>query len=112
MCATILKPHDPDKTGGHGPLARFFRWFNEKFDAGQAKYERGARGVARNWKRSTVIYALIIVGMGLMFWRLPPGFLPEEDQSVLFAPSPGARRRDVGADGEGAGARSRSFSPR
>jgi multidrug efflux pump len=85
LCATILKPHDPDKTGGHGPLARFFRWFNEKFDAGQTKYERGARGVARNWKRSTVIYALILVSMGLMFWRLPPGFLPEEDQSVLFA---------------------------
>ena len=25
LCATILKPHDPDKTVDHGPLARFFR---------------------------------------------------------------------------------------
>jgi len=85
LCATILKPHDPNTIVGHGPLARFFGWFNKKFDAGLATYERGVRGAARNWKRSTAVYALIIVGTGLMFWRLPAGFLPEEDQGVLFS---------------------------
>ncbi|MFM0276516.1 efflux RND transporter permease subunit [Paraburkholderia sediminicola] len=84
LCATILKPHDPSKTEGDGSLARFFRWFNKRFDRGQAKYERGVRRVVRNWKRSAVIYALIIIGTGFMFWRLPAGFLPDEDQGVLF----------------------------
>jgi len=26
------------------------------------------RDTARNWKRSAVVYALIIVGTGLVFW--------------------------------------------
>ncbi len=85
LCATILKAHDSEGTVAHGPFARFFRWFNEKFDAGHFRYERGVRSISRNWKRSAVIYALIIGGTGLMFWRLPAGFLPDEDQGVLFA---------------------------
>ena len=85
LCATILKPHDPDKTEGHGLLARFFRWFNDKFDRGQVKYERGVRGTARNWGRSLIVYALIVVGMAVLFVRLPTGFLPDEDQGIMIA---------------------------
>jgi len=85
LCATILKPHDPDKLQGNGPLARFFRWFNDKFDRGQAKYEKGVRGTARSWKRSGLVYLLIIGGMSFLFLRLPGGFLPEEDQGIVIA---------------------------
>jgi multidrug efflux pump len=84
LCATILKPHDPKKTEGNGLLARFFRWFNDRFDRGTRSYERGVTRTARNWKRSMVIYAVIVGGMALMFWRLPSGFLPDEDQGSLF----------------------------
>jgi HAE1 family hydrophobic/amphiphilic exporter-1/multidrug efflux pump len=85
LCATILKPHDPNKHEGNGPLARFFRWFNRWFDRGQQRYERGVRSTARNWKRSLVVYALIVVGMGVLFYRLPSGFLPDEDQGYAVA---------------------------
>ena len=85
LCATILKPHDPNRGEGHGPLARFFRWFNEKFDQGRDRYERGVRGTASRWGRSLVIYALIVVGMAFMFVRLPTGFLPDEDQGIMIA---------------------------
>ena len=85
LCATILKPHDPSKGEGNGPLARFFRWFNEKFDNGQRHYERGVRGTARNWKRSLLVYAAILLGVGLLFTRLPSGFLPDEDQGTVIA---------------------------
>ena len=84
LCATILKPHDSSKTDGRGPLARFFRWFNDKFARGQDKYEGGVKTTARNWKRSLVVYALIVVGMGLLFARLPTGFLPDEDQGIMI----------------------------
>ena len=84
LCATILKPHQPGKSEGNGPLARFFRWFNDKFDRGQVRYERGVRGTARNWKRSMLIYVVIVVGMGLLFMRLPTGFLPDEDQGTII----------------------------
>jgi multidrug efflux pump len=85
LCATILKPHDPDKNEGNGPLARFFRWFNDKFDRGRTRYERGVRSTASRWGRSMVAYALILAGMTLLFMRLPTGFLPDEDQGVMIA---------------------------
>ncbi|WP_375382652.1 efflux RND transporter permease subunit [uncultured Sphingomonas sp.] len=85
LCATILKAHDPGKAEGTGPLARFFRWFNRTFDSGQARYERGVRGTVGRWKRSGLIYLLIVVGMAVLFVRLPTGFLPDEDQGVAIA---------------------------
>ena len=85
LCATILKPHDAGKHQGNGLLARFFRWFNKWFDRGQRRYEAGVKSTARNWKRSLVVYALIVVGMAVLFYRLPSGFLPDEDQGYAVA---------------------------
>ncbi|MBY8829769.1 efflux RND transporter permease subunit [Hephaestia mangrovi] len=85
LCATILKPHDPTKHEGNGPLARFFRWFNDRFDRGVDKYEGGTRRMARGWKRSLLVYLAIVCVMAFLFWRLPTGFLPDEDQGVVIA---------------------------
>ncbi|SEN57159.1 hydrophobic/amphiphilic exporter-1, HAE1 family/multidrug efflux pump [Sphingomonas gellani] len=85
LCATILKPHDPKKTEGDGLLARFFRWFNDRFDRGRDRYERGVRSSARRWGRSLIAYALIVLGLVFLFTRLPSGFLPDEDQGVMIA---------------------------
>jgi hydrophobe/amphiphile efflux-1 (HAE1) family protein len=85
LCATILKPHDPKQQQGNGPLARFFRWFNDKFDRGTEKYERGVTRTARSWKRSGLVYVLIVAVMVVTFVRLPTGFLPEEDQGSMIA---------------------------
>jgi HAE1 family hydrophobic/amphiphilic exporter-1/multidrug efflux pump len=85
LCATILKAHDPNKKEGTGPLARFFGWFNRTFDSGQRRYERGVKATARSWKRSLIVYALIVAGMGTLFYRLPSGFLPDEDQGYVVA---------------------------
>ncbi|MDV3253954.1 MAG: efflux RND transporter permease subunit [Lysobacter sp.] len=87
LCATMLKPlkkgehHD----SGKGRLARFFHWFNQKFDDGSSKYRRGVRGMIGRPKRSMAIFGALVVVMGVMFFRLPSSFLPDEDQGVLFA---------------------------
>ncbi|MDJ0278395.1 efflux RND transporter permease subunit [Sphingomonas sp. 2R-10] len=86
LCATILKPHDPHKhEQGNGLLARFFRWFNDRFERGQDKYENGVRRTTRSWKRSMLVYLLIVLGMVFVFTRLPSGFLPDEDQGTVLA---------------------------
>ncbi|MEG3151146.1 efflux RND transporter permease subunit [Sphingomonas sp. ZT3P38] len=85
LCATILKPHDPSRGQGNGLLARFFRWFNDKFERGQVRYEHGVQRTARSWKRSLLVYVGIVLVMGLLFVRLPSGFLPDEDQGTLIA---------------------------
>jgi len=80
LCATILKPADPE----HKERKGFFGWFNRTFDRGTRSYGRGIGTIKRRWGRSLFVYGLIIVGMGLIFLRLPSGFLPDEDQGIIF----------------------------
>ncbi|MDB5715115.1 MAG: efflux transporter permease subunit [Sphingomonadales bacterium] len=81
LCATILKPRGED----HGPKKGFFGWFNRTFDKGVSRYGNGLRRVERGWVRTLLVYVLIVIGMAFMFMRLPSGFLPEEDQGLMFA---------------------------
>jgi HAE1 family hydrophobic/amphiphilic exporter-1/multidrug efflux pump len=86
LCATILKPGSQD---GHDAvprtlLGRFFRRFNTAFDLNRDRYERGVRAADRNWKRTMGVYAAVVLGMALVFLRLPGGFLPSEDQGFIF----------------------------
>lgn len=80
LCATILKPTKHD----HGERGGFFGWFNKTFDRGLLQYGRALKLVEHRWIRSLVVYALIIGAMTFLFMRLPGGFLPDEDQGVVF----------------------------
>ncbi len=93
LAATILKPHAVEQQPGHGPLARFFGWFNDRFDRGRERYERGIRYTAAHRGRTMIGWLMIVLVMGVLFWRLPTGFLPDEDQGfavALVAGPPGA----------------------
>jgi HAE1 family hydrophobic/amphiphilic exporter-1/multidrug efflux pump len=80
LCASILKPADPD----HKERKGFFGWFNRSFDRGVRRYGQGVGTIERRWGRTMTVYVLIVVGMGLIFVGLPSGFLPEEDQGQIF----------------------------
>ncbi len=84
LAATILKPHTPGKHEGHGPLARFFNWFNGWFDRTRVGYEDGVQRTIGGKKLAGLIYLGIVGLMGFAFYRLPTGFLPEEDIGILF----------------------------
>ncbi len=79
LCATILKPHKPGK-GQRG----FFGWFNRAFDRFNRGYTHGVRYSLRRPIRMLVIYVALLAGLGVMFLRLPGGFLPDEDQGIAF----------------------------
>ncbi|HEU5080325.1 MAG TPA: efflux RND transporter permease subunit [Opitutaceae bacterium] len=82
LCATILKP----VTAGHAYSKRgFFGWFNRVFDRSANRYEKGVRGAVKRKGRSLIVYALIVGGLFFLFQRIPTGFLPDEDQGILFA---------------------------
>lgn len=81
LCATILKP----ATGGHHERRGFFGWFNRVFNRGVGRYGEAVSKVNRNWKRSLLVYALVIGVVGVLFVRLPGGFLPDEDQGMMMA---------------------------
>jgi multidrug efflux pump len=82
LCATLLKPIDPEKHGQ--PKRGFFGWFNRGFDACVNGYERGVGRIIRHKVPSFVVYLVIVAGMIWMFTRIPTSFLPEEDQGVIF----------------------------
>jgi len=82
LCATILRPVEP---GLHHEKRGFFGWFNRLFDRSANRYARGVGGMIRQKGRSLLVYALIVGGLVWLFSRLPTGFLPDEDQGILFA---------------------------
>ncbi len=88
LCATILKPHDHGHSHKKKSLFsifdRFFDWFNAMFDRNVERYGNTVEKVERHWGRTMIVFALITVGMALIFLRLPGGFLPEEDQGRLI----------------------------
>jgi multidrug efflux pump len=79
LCATILK-----RTEEHGKLG-FFRWFNRNFDRANRKYISVVRRAIGHPILSFLVFAGVIAVLAAMFVRLPTGFLPDEDQGVMFA---------------------------
>ncbi|MFA1284610.1 efflux RND transporter permease subunit [Citrobacter telavivensis] len=81
LCATLLKPVSAEH---HEQKGKFFSWFNAKFDLSVNHYTHSVSGIVRNTGRYLIIYILIVVGMAILFLRLPTSFLPEEDQGVFM----------------------------
>jgi multidrug efflux pump len=81
LCATMLKPI---AKGEHDDKKGFFGWFNKKFDQSTHHYTDSIGNILQSTGRYLVIYLLIVVGMALLFIRLPTSFLPEEDQGVFL----------------------------
>ena len=92
LCATLLKPHthaadghDAPAPGIHGWPARFFAWFNDRFERLTGGYaHRVGRAVGKP-KRWLIAFAVMCGLTVLLFSRLPGGFLPTEDQGYAFA---------------------------
>ena len=84
LCATLLKQHDPDKAPSQNVFARFFRWFNEKFDRMSHRYQNGVNRLLHHRILSGIFYVVVIGILVLLFQKLPSSFLPDEDQGVVL----------------------------
>jgi hydrophobe/amphiphile efflux-1 (HAE1) family protein/NodT family efflux transporter outer membrane factor (OMF) lipoprotein len=80
LSALILRPN---KTTG-GIAGKFFAIFNRGFEWTTHRYIAGASAFIRKSAFSLVALAVFFVGTGVLFKTLPTGFLPEEDQGVIF----------------------------
>ncbi|OPW97042.1 efflux RND transporter permease subunit [Citrobacter sp. A316] len=81
LCATLLKPVSAEH---HEKKSGFFGWFNAKFDHSVNHYTNSVSGIVRKTGRYLVVYLVIVIGMAVLFMRLPTSFLPEEDQGVFM----------------------------
>ncbi|QJQ52195.1 acriflavin resistance protein [Vitreoscilla sp. C1] len=85
LCATLLKPVDPDHHVKKGFFGKFFNWFNQKFDINAKRYEGFVGKLLRRSGRMLVIYAALIGVSLFVLARIPTGFLPTEDQGVALS---------------------------
>ena len=93
LCATLLKQHETHdgehpfepKPGIRGWPARFFNWFNVRFERMTSGYTRRVAGMLSAPVRWLAVFAAMCVVTVFLFTRLPGGFLPTEDQGYVFA---------------------------
>ena len=84
LCALILTKEQEHHVK-LGFVGRALQRFNAKFDTGSRRYERLVRRTVRN-KAFTMILTLLFCG--LAYWinmGLPSGFIPQEDQGMIYA---------------------------
>jgi len=79
LCALLLKP---GKT--HGPLGAFFTWFNRMFSRASNGYVTVCGSLIRKSVLSLVFLVLIGAAGVLIGWRMPSGFLPDEDVGYFY----------------------------
>lgn len=79
LCATILKQHGHEKK-----VARFFEWFNGKFERFTAWYHEKVISLLRQGGKMLIAYAIIIVALVGMYLKLPTSFLPDEDAGLCM----------------------------
>src|SRR5690606_3853102 len=77
---TQFHPHHGRFAAVANGVERAKVWFNRTFDAGVLRYLSAVRRVIERKWRFLGLYALIVVLLALLFWRLPGGFIPGEDQ--------------------------------
>ncbi|TYC96817.1 multidrug efflux RND transporter permease subunit [Novosphingobium sp. BW1] len=93
LCATLLREehgHEgedeeaPVPPGVRGWPRRFFRSFNERFGAATDRFTRTIGTMLSGPLRWMAVFAVMAVLTGVLFTRLPGGFLPEEDQGYFM----------------------------
>ena len=84
LCATLLKPIEGGEHAHGGLLGRFFGWFNRSFEDARAWYRRHLETVLGHTRLVMLSYGVILAALGGLFFYLPTGFLPDEDQGFLF----------------------------
>jgi hydrophobe/amphiphile efflux-1 (HAE1) family protein len=80
LCATILRPVG----AGHELHGGFFGWFNRNFERFSSGYGSVVAHMVGHARRYMAVYVVLVAFVGVGFMKIPQGFLPDEDQGVLF----------------------------
>lgn len=82
LCGMMLRPRH---TGGHSPLALFNRGFNKLFGRVTGGYVWVCGKMARHLAISMLLLLVIGGACWHLFNKIPGGFIPNEDQGVIFS---------------------------
>nr|WP_240988117.1 efflux RND transporter permease subunit [Cupriavidus taiwanensis] len=76
MCASLLRH---SAAPARGPLA----WFDARFAAFTARYAGWVQALQRRRLRWLALYLALTLACGYALWKMPSGFLPEEDTGEI-----------------------------
>lgn len=97
LCALMLKENHGQKSGW---LAKFFGKFNKGYDRMNARYERLIGNIGSKPLRTWGLLTFFVIATWLTASVLPSGFIPTEDQGVIYVnvtTPPGATVERTGA---------------
>jgi len=80
LSALLLRP----RTETRGPLGVFFRGFNRWFGRATEGYVGACGHLIRKSAFSMILLVVVAVFAGLVGFRLPGGFVPDEDQGYFY----------------------------
>ena len=88
LAAILLRPHDAPRDAltraMDSVLGGFFRWFNRMFRRNSDRYSGGVTGIVVKRKSVALIVYAVLLGLAvLLFLRVPPGFVPQQDKQYL-----------------------------
>ena len=81
LSATLLEPVDPNHARA---TTGFFGTFNRWLERGSTRYEGGVRGILGRRCGFMIGYAILVAIVAFGFSKIPTGFLPDEDQGMMF----------------------------
>jgi hydrophobe/amphiphile efflux-1 (HAE1) family protein len=88
LAAILLRGHDEPKDTVtrviDGVLGGFFRQFNRLFKRSSQAYSQGVTGVLGHKAVALGVYGALIASTLLLFWRVPAGFVPQQDKQYLI----------------------------
>ncbi|MBS0488729.1 MAG: multidrug efflux RND transporter permease subunit [Proteobacteria bacterium] len=87
LCATLIKPHRAHDAPRNPVLAfvdRLLGGFNRGFATVTHRYEAGVGRILSAPLRWLAVFVMAVLLTGLLYMRLPGGFLPSEDQGVML----------------------------
>ncbi len=85
LCSRFLKPEGEKKPGA------LYRWSERGFDVVLGLYARTLGPALRHPRRILVMSVLVLAATGWMFVKIPKGFLPTEDQGLIFGSTEAAQ---------------------
>ena len=85
LCALILKPAHDRNRQTRNPVTLLLRGFNHVFEKSTSIYVRLMRLLVRRWFITLALIAGFVVGIVMISKELPAGFVPNEDQGIIYA---------------------------
>jgi HAE1 family hydrophobic/amphiphilic exporter-1 len=80
LSALLLRP----RKESHGPVGKFFGWFNRWFLKMTGGYVNWSHALIRRWGIALLLLLGVSIAAVAMGKRLPTSFMPEEDQGYAF----------------------------